>query len=198
MRERLLAWACARVGARGGSACVPDSRRGRCAERASRPSCSAPVDRCSAWHAAAGMLQHRLCEGAREPRRLLAGNCPSLCPLRWRGGAIAAWSAANALPVGAAPSAHRRQFTPCNARARGLLRAWARPRGSSQGACQAARPSEPSGGLQAAPSRRSTSDTAAPKRPRAAGGSHRYSQRTPMTSQLPSVTVCIREKFCRN
>ena len=89
---------------------------------------------------------------ARAPasRGLLAGNCPSLGSPRWRGGAIAAWSAANALPVGAAPSAHRRQFTPCNARARGLLRAWARPRGSSHGACQAARPSEPSGGLQAA------------------------------------------------
>ena len=29
-------------------------------------------------------------------------------------------------------------------------------------------------------------------------GSHRYSHGTPMTSQLPSVTVCIDEKFCRN
>ena len=63
-----------------------------------------------------------------------------------------------------------RQFTPCNARARGVLRAWARPRGSAQGACQAARPSEQSGGLQAAHGGRSTSHWAAPKRPRAAGG----------------------------
>ena len=29
-------------------------------------------------------------------------------------------------------------------------------------------------------------------------GSHRYSHGTPMTSQLPSVTVCIDEKFIRN
>ena len=63
-----------------------------------------------------------------------------------------------------------RQFTPCNARARGVLRAWARPRGSAQGACQAARPSEQSGGLQAAHGGRSTSHWAAPKRRRAAGG----------------------------
>ena len=85
-----------------------------------------------------------------------------------------------------------RQFTPCNARARGVLRAWARPRGSAQGACQAARPSEQSGGLQAALSRRSTSGTAPRKRRRAAGGTARTSRRVRARGKKRTLRRCCK------
>ena len=165
----------ARGRARGDGACVPhDSRRGPCAERASRPSC---IGACgsmqAAWQAAAGGCS---IDFARAPAS--RGGC---WPAIARGSALR--DGEEARPRPGAPPMHRRsaplqaavvrQFTPCNARARGVLRASARPRGSAQEACQAARPSEPSGGLQAARSRRSTSDTATPKRRRAAGGARR-------------------------
>ena len=148
MRERLPAWARARVGARvaavrayltravGGA---PSARRARPARRlwidagcvAGGGGCSidfarAPASRGGCWPAIARGSALRDGEEARPP--------PGAPQMHCRSAALQA--------------AVVRQFTPCNARARGVLRAWARPRGSSQGACQAARPSEPAGGLQ--------------------------------------------------
>ena len=123
MRERLPAWARTRVGARVATVrayLLTRAVGGAPGARRARPA-SAPVDRCR-LRGSRRRVQHRLCEGAREPRRLLAGYCPRLGSPRWRGGAAAAWSAANALPVGAAPSGGR---APIHTLQR------ARPRGSA-------------------------------------------------------------------
>ena len=138
MCERTRGRAC------GGSACVRDSHRRRRAERASRPSCSAPVDRCAGCVEGVGGCS---IDFARAPAS--RGCCQ---PAIARGTALRDGEEARArpgtplmhrLPAGAR-GARRRQNTPCNARSRTASAwvgapAWGVARCMPVGACVRAR-----------------------------------------------------------
>ena len=138
MCERTRGRAC------GGSACVRDSHRRRRAERASRPSCSAPVDRCAACVEGVGWCS---IDFARAPA---SRECCQ--PAIARGTALRDGEEARArpgtpfihhLPAGAR-GARRRQNTPCNARSRTASAwvgapAWGVARCMPVGACVRAR-----------------------------------------------------------
>ena len=162
---------CARGRARGDGACVPSgSRRGRCAERVSRPSCIGACESMqAAWHTAAGAastLRGRPRAEAAAGRQLPESRLSAMARRRDRGLERGQCTAGRRRSKRSSAPIHTLQ----RARARGSacvgapawVVSWSLPSGAPVRALW-----RPPGRAD----RRSTSGTAAPKRLRAAGGS---------------------------